>query len=230
MLVGAPSMRNAASARSALRHRVGEVRRRAVHDQLGEQRVEAGIGAVAGVAEGVDAHARARRRLEHAQRAAAGPGRAVRGHGLHVDAQLHRMAARRRHAACAGPGRRATPPASRSCGCTRSTPVHLLGDGVLDLQARIGLDEDEVARCVDQELEGAEAAVFHGLGHARRPRPTIFLRTRRREVRGWARSRRSSGCAAAGCIRARPEAAMPPLPSPTICTSMWRARPTSRST
>ena len=63
--VGAPSSRNAASARSAARQRVVEVGR-AVHDHLGEQRVEAGIGAVAGIAEGVDPHARPRRRLERA--------------------------------------------------------------------------------------------------------------------------------------------------------------------
>ena len=44
---------------------------------------------------------------------------------------------------------------------------HFLGDGVLDLQARIGLDEEEVI-AVDQELEGAEAAVLHGLGHGGR--------------------------------------------------------------
>src|SRR5262249_27360827 len=41
---------------------------------------------------------------------------------------------------------------------------YLLGDGMLDLQARIGLDEEELL-AIDQELEGAEAAVFHGLGH-----------------------------------------------------------------
>ncbi len=47
--------------------------------------------------------------------------------------------------------------------------IDLLGDGVLDLQARVGFDEEELLRrIVDQELEGAEAAILHGLGHGDR--------------------------------------------------------------
>ena len=50
------------------------------------------------------------------------------------------------------------PLASSSCSRTRSTPGDLLGDGVLDLEARVGLDERErrvvaASRRVDQELE-----------------------------------------------------------------------------
>ena len=77
------------------RERVGEIGRRAVHDHLGQQRIEIGIGAVAGIAVGVDPHARARGWLEHRERAAARLGRTVRRHGLHVDPELDRMAARR---------------------------------------------------------------------------------------------------------------------------------------
>ena len=57
---------------------------------------------------------------------------------------------------------------------------HLFGDGVLDLQARIGFDE-EVFVVVDQELEGAQAAVFHGLGHGDGSGNDL-LGDRRREV------------------------------------------------
>ena len=44
---------------------------------------------------------------------------------------------------------------------------------MLDLQARIGLDEEE-RRAVDQELEGAEAAILHGLGHGDRGRDDLL--------------------------------------------------------
>ena len=144
------------------RQRVGEIGRRAVHDHLGQQRIEIGIGAVAGIAVGVDAHARARRRLEHRERAAARLGRAVRRHGLHVDPELDRMAARR-GAFEAGLGQ-ARAARQQQLRLHQIDAPDLLGDGVLDLQARIGLDEEEVG-LVDQELEGAEAAVLHGLGH-----------------------------------------------------------------
>src|SRR5206468_3278907 len=36
---------------------------------------------------------------------------------------------------------------------------HRLGDGVLDLDARVHLDEVGLPRCVDEELERADAAV-----------------------------------------------------------------------
>ena len=53
-------------------HGVGEAARSAMNDHLREQRVEARAGAVAGVAEAVDADAGARRRLERAQQPPAG--------------------------------------------------------------------------------------------------------------------------------------------------------------
>ena len=133
-----------------VRHRVGEVRRgRRWHDQLGQQRVEARAGAVAGVAERVDPHAAGRRRLERGQRAAgrarACPSASMR---LHVDAHLERDSR-------AAPG---------TCACSRPRSAseraggdlqlhldqvecrHLLGHRVLDLQAGVGLDEREAAR------------------------------------------------------------------------------------
>ena len=110
---------------SARRHGVGEgSARRRVHDHLGQQRVEAGAGAVAGVAEGVDAHARARRRLEAGEHAAGRAGRCRRRHGLDVHAHLDRVAARRGRAAGRARARPATrrPPGAAGS-ATRSTPV-----------------------------------------------------------------------------------------------------------
>ena len=145
-----------------------------VHDHLGQQRIEVGIGAVAGIAVAVDAHARARRRLEDRERAAARLGRAVGRHGLQVDAQLDRMAARR--GARRGrpwPGHAARQQQLR---LHQVDAPHLLGDGVLDLQARIGLDEEElVARRPGTRW-------CRGCGSSR-PWP-------------WRRRRRRSSCAA----------------------------------
>ena len=144
------------------RQRVGEIGRRAVHDHLGQQRIEIGIGAIAGIAVGVDPHAGARRRLEHRERAAARLGRAVGGHGLHVDAELDGMAARR-GAFEAGLGQ-ARAAGQQQLRLHQIDAPHLFRHRVLDLQARVGLDEEEI-RLLQQELEGAEAAILHGLGH-----------------------------------------------------------------
>ena len=128
------------------------VGRGAVHDQLGEQRVEARVGRVAGVAEGVDAHAGPGGRLEGGERAAGRARAAVGVDRLHVDAQLHRVAARRgQRAGEAELGERAR----RRRAQLRLHQVdadHLLGDRVLDLQPRVGLDEPKSA-----SLPGAAA-------------------------------------------------------------------------
>ena len=144
------------------RERVGKISRWAVHDHLGEQRVEVGVGAVAGVAIGVDPHARTGWRLEHRERAAARLGRAIRRHGLHVDPELDGMAARLGALETdLGQARTARQLQLR---LHQVDAPHFLRHRVLDLQARIGFDEKEI-RPVDQELEGAEAAIFNGLGH-----------------------------------------------------------------
>ena len=54
--------------------------------------------------------------------------------------------------------RRLAPAAIRICCCTMSMPVIELGDRMLDLHARVHLDEEELAVLV-QELERAGAAV-----------------------------------------------------------------------
>ena len=104
-------------------------------------------------------------------------------------------------------------------------PGHLLGDAVLDLQARVHLQEVEARRRVgvDDELDRARRAV----GRRRRPgapprRPA--RRASRRTARAPASPRSPSGCGAAASSRARPSASTRPRPSPKICTSTWRAR------
>ena len=136
-----------------------------VHDHLGEQRIEVGIGAIARIAIGVDAHARPRRRLERRERPAPRLGRAVGRHGLHVHPKLDRMAARRR-LPNAGLVQRRTARQPQLRFHEVDAP-HFLGDGVFDLKPRIGLDEAEEVRrrIVDQEFEGAEAAIVHRLRH-----------------------------------------------------------------
>ena len=139
-----------------------------MHDDLGEQRVEGRAGPVAGIAERIDANAGPGRQVEQRQRPAGRPGRAGLVHHLHVDAQLHRIAARLRDIGLRQPER-----PQRGAGGDRELRLHeidaehLLGDGMLDLKPRIGLDEGErlVARlgvAIDQEFEGAEVVVVRG--------------------------------------------------------------------
>ena len=53
----------------------------------------------------------------------------------------------------------------RICALTMSMPVTCLGDGVLDLDARIDLDEVEVAGVgIHQELDRAGADIVRGAG------------------------------------------------------------------
>ena len=79
------------------RGRIGIVGRWRMGDQFRQQRIVIGAGAVAGIAETVDADAGAGGRLEGGDGAAGGLRRAIGGHGFHVDAQLDRVAARRRN-------------------------------------------------------------------------------------------------------------------------------------
>ena len=52
----------------------------------------------------------------------------------------------------------------RSCSSTRSRPVDQLGDGVLDLEPGVHLEEEEVA-VLEEELDGAGVDVAARLGH-----------------------------------------------------------------
>ena len=154
----------------AARHRVREVPRRRMRDHLGQQRVEAGAGAVAAVAEAVGAHAGAGGRVVGREQPAGGAHLAGGRDRLHVDAGLDRVAAggRGRGVGQADVGQRLAPGDAQ----LRLHQVDAgdgLRHGVLDLQAGVGLDEEEGRvlthpRGVDQELEGAEVVV----GHVRR--------------------------------------------------------------
>ena len=125
-------------------HDVGPVTTRRMHDDLGEQRVEGGAGAVPRVTKRIDANAGAGRQVEQRQRPAGWLCPAGLVHHLHVDAELHRIAARLWDI-----GLRQTERAQRGAGRDRELRLHeieaehLLGDGMLDLEPRIGLDEGE---------------------------------------------------------------------------------------
>ena len=98
-----------------------------VPDHLGEQRVEGGVGLVAGGRVRVGAHSRARGGLEDPEHTARRAHGAVGRDRLEVDARLHGEPVHR------GPWTGGSPPspssasdspaASRSWACTRSTPV-----------------------------------------------------------------------------------------------------------
>ena len=124
----------------------------------------------AGIALAVNAYAGAAGQLEGLQRAAGGSGLALGVQGFGVDAPLDRIALRRRRvaqlqAAQTAPGRHG------NLQLHQVQAADGLGHRVLDLQARIGLDEHigQVRRSdVDEELEGAQALVTHGARHAQR--------------------------------------------------------------
>ena len=91
-------------------------------------------------------------------------------HHLHVDAKLHRIAARLWDI-----GLRETERTERGAAGDRELRLHqidaehLLGHGMLDLQPRIGLDEGErigvaLGVVIDQEFEGAEIVIARGCG------------------------------------------------------------------
>ena len=153
------------------RHGRGEVRRRRVRDELGQQRIEIRVGRVTGVGERVDSHAGPRRRLERGQRPARRFGDAVGAHRLHVDPHLDREAARLRNVGLtrAELGERASA-RQLQLEFDQVDAGHFLGHRMLDLEARVGLDEGELGVVVprigvEQELEGAEAVVPDRFGH-----------------------------------------------------------------
>ena len=160
-LVAMPSTRISASASAQARQRV--LARRAVHDQLGDQRVVVRRHAVAGAGMAVDAHAGAAGQLP----AGDAPGRGREGvRVLGVDAAFERVAAAGDVGLRRAPAR--SPCATRICCCTMSMPAVISVTGCSTCSARVHLDEVEGAVLV-QELEGADAAVADlpaGLGAA----------------------------------------------------------------
>jgi hypothetical protein len=128
-----------------------------VRDELGEHRIIVNRHIQAVAQRAVDADAGALR-LTDAQDAARGRQELVLGI-LGVDAAFERMAALR--GAERGLGKRQT-------GCHfelqahEVEPRHELGDRMLDLQARVHLEEVEIAVRVEHELDGAGIAVADG--------------------------------------------------------------------
>ena len=167
MFVDTPRMRNSATARRARPTAVGEVP--APAGELDQHRVEVradlrtGVGGAA-----VEADAGAAGRAvgaDHAGVRAEAVGRVLGG-----DAALERGAAQRDGLL----GQAEV--GERLAGGDAQLRLHevdvgdLLGDRVLDLDARVHLDEDVVAVAVEQELDGARVAVAdvpgepHGVG------------------------------------------------------------------
>ena len=135
-------------------------------DHLGQQRVVARRGRVAGVPESVDAHARPGGLVIGREHAAARPGRAVGGHRLQVHPRLQGHAPRGRHAVLRQPeAAQVRAVGDAELDGHQIAAQHRLGDGVLDLQPGVGLDEGEpggrAGAGVDQELDGADPAVAH---------------------------------------------------------------------
>ena len=134
-------------------------------DDLGQQGVVVGAGDVAGVAIAVDAHAGAGRRLV-GDEASAGGLRFLGGEGLQIDPGLDGEAARGRRGGEADVGQ-AVAGGQADLGLDEVDAGDLLGDGVLHLQAGVGLDEGELAALrIQQELDGAQGAVADGGGDA----------------------------------------------------------------
>jgi len=147
---------------------------RGVRDDLREQRVVARTRREAGKAEGVDAHARSAGRRESRQLPGGREHRAVVADGLNVHPPLDRNAP-----GGSDPTRNACDRRTDALGKTElgklSAPrdgelhrdqVHagdFLGDGVLDLDARVDLEEHEAVVFLvgHQELHRRQAAVVH---------------------------------------------------------------------
>ena len=118
---------------------------------------------------------------------------------LGVQAQLDRVAARRQ----ARPVVRQRPPRGHlELRADEIDPERDLGDRVLDLEARVHLEEVEVALLVEQELDRSGARCTRRRGPPRPPPPPSGSAARLR-ARGSASPRRSSGAAAGRCTRAR---------------------------
>ena len=113
-----------------------------MHDQLGEQRIEGRTGAIAGIAEAVDAHAGSGGRLKDRDHTAGWPRVAALVHGFHVNAKLHRVAAGRGDLLLKQTELCKRGAAGDGDLCLDQIDAKdRLGHGVLDLQARISLDE-----------------------------------------------------------------------------------------
>ncbi len=142
-----------------------------VHDHLGQQRIERWARGKARIGEGFHPDAGAGRRIERRERSAGGLRGAGLVHALHVDARLDRIAARLRQGG--GVGAEIGEPLAAGDAKLKAhevEPVDLLGNRMLDLNARVRLDEEALSGVGasvikrDQELERAEAAIAVAFG------------------------------------------------------------------
>ncbi len=153
-----------------LGNHIGKFRRRRVRDQLGQHRVEIGTGPIAGVGERIDPQTRAGRRLEGGDRPTRRLGRAIGAHRFHIDPDLHREPAGAWHLGLQQPELPERFAAGKlQLEFHQVDAGHFLGHGMLDLQARVRLDEREggvavVLRRINQELEGTQIVVADFLG------------------------------------------------------------------
>ncbi len=160
-----------------------EVGRRVRDDELGEQRVVVRRRRRAAEGMRVDAHARPARQVAAGDpaRRRPRPARGVERFG--VDAPLHRMAARpRRRLRVEADRAQRRAARDRELRLHEVDAEHRLGHRVLDLQPRVGLDEDEgqvAGRGVDQEFEGREADESGGAGERERRRGQPVAQVRR---------------------------------------------------
>ena len=205
---------------AAWRWRAGAVARR--DDDLGQHRIVERRDLGAGLDPGVDAGVMRERHL--GQQAGAGPEIGVRDLG--IEPHLDRRAVR-------------APAASRGIGVLAGRLAdhpfdevdaeHRFGDRMLDLEARVDLEEVELlaSRIVD-ELDRAGRVVVDGAAEVdgglvqrargrRRTRPGAGVSSTTFWLRRCSEQSRS------------PSATTLPLPSPKICTSTWRASATKRS-
>ncbi|MCY1224409.1 hypothetical protein D9M72_365650 [compost metagenome] len=154
-------------------HGVSEVVAGGGDDQLGQQRVVVRGRCIAGIAVGVDAHVRPGGRIETLQPPLRRPCQPLRVGGLGIHAHLDGKAAHARRVLRVQPQCCQAPAFGQPQ--LHGHQVHagdLLGDGVFDLQARVGFDKDKgqgcaiaasavlaVLRFFDQEFKRAQAAV-----------------------------------------------------------------------
>ncbi len=218
-------------AERALKPRRGGGEIGAVRDDLGDERVERRARAIARIAERIDAHARARGHVERGDAAAAGRGLAGLRHRFEIDARLNGRAARLRRTieAEVGEARARRDPDLRR---DETDAERLLGDGVLDLEAGIGLDEGKpcvvaLRPRVEQELERAEAVVRRS---PRDPHRRLDDPSREAGVSDGLGATSTSFWLRRWIVHSRsPKCARPPWRSPRIWTSICRALSISRS-
>ena len=140
-----------------------------MYDQFREERVEFRTGREAAVAIAIDAHSWSRWRLVNLDHAGGRKSDAVGAHGLQVEPELDGEAVRIDATRMAdsdsidGLARR-----DPELGLYQIDASHFFGDGVLDLQPRIGLDEDEALFPAGrrQKLERAEPGIPTRCGQA----------------------------------------------------------------